>query len=167
MIGRAFGAALVAVACSAGCAPEPTGPPSCTPPETPSVPSVSNLSLELGDEAEPFVPYVDGGAARLVRGSQGGVMLVARLRVDGGPGSVRLCARLSLATEGLAEEAEQDMGVRVDFDAEGRADLEALQWLLGWDEEVLSERRIGLRARLQGEGWLGVWRADDVRLLRP
>ncbi len=161
---RWLGWGMLWLAWTGGCAPEEFGPPRCAPPDALTTPVEPNLVLSLGDEGEPFVPYEDGGAARLVRGAQGGWMLVVHLEVAGGPASERVCTRLELASEGLEEEAVARWGAWVDFDREGRGVLGGLQWLLGWDESTLRGRRITVRARLVADRWLGERRLAGMSL---
>ena len=143
----------------------PVSEETCDPRGAPSVPERPNLELQVGDDDDPFEPYREGSTARLVRGPQGGFMLVLRAELGGGPAGERVCGRMRATVEPL-EGGQPAAGstpwLWTSFSEEGRTQWEDFQVLLGFREEAWRGRRVRLRARFEAEGWLGAHKVEPL-----
>ncbi len=159
---------LVVLVGGCGSPPEPTY---CEPGAVAMVPDEANLELDLvdvggGGEA----PLQRGSEARIVRGSQGGYMLVVDVDLRGGPAGGQACGRLRLEVEGLEDVGEPaylgptQEGVRVRFGSDGTGRVPSFPWQLGWDEEPLIGRTVTLLARFEADGLLAERRIEGVTL---
>ncbi len=165
-----FGPLGLLVLLAAGCE-SPPEPSYCDPGASVRPPAEANAELDLVDVGGGLEPIGEGSEARLVRGSQGGYMLVLDVELRGGPPGEQVCGRLRLDAQGLEDLGEAaylgptEEGVSVRFDGEGMGRIPSFPWQLGWDEAPLRGRTVAVVARFEAEGLLAERRIEGVRLL--